>query len=254
MDFYFAANIKFFFKDFILYFKQVDSKNDRIGCWILKSRHCIERIDTNASESFNCVLKRIQEWKEVLSMKLLWVASNFSSFKTLKQNEGTIIWDLKGLSLNQGKIITVHLLHLSFLSVQLQETLSTTCKQDCVLQKIGQFSFSFFKFVKSDVSYFLLHFSNVQRASTNTTATEKDASCYEYNKIATHERAARKVNNERIQFMANTGKIYRRVRSPEWPWFRGKIEVSNVFEYELFMSRNRNLLTHNRSSDRVQLF
>lgn len=56
----------FFLQDFILYYKrQVDSKIDGIGGWILKSKHSIERIDTNASESFNCVLKRFQEWNEV---------------------------------------------------------------------------------------------------------------------------------------------------------------------------------------------
>lgn len=46
------------------YKKNIDSQIQRIGRWILKD-HNIESADTNSSESFNCVLKRLQEWREV---------------------------------------------------------------------------------------------------------------------------------------------------------------------------------------------
>jgi hypothetical protein len=59
-------NFLFSIKDFVLYYKrQIDSQIHRIGRWVLQPAHNISRVDTNASESFNCVLKRLQEWKSV---------------------------------------------------------------------------------------------------------------------------------------------------------------------------------------------
>lgn len=50
----------------MLYYKrQIESQIHRIGRWVFEPTHKNKKVDTNASESFNCVLKRLQEWREV---------------------------------------------------------------------------------------------------------------------------------------------------------------------------------------------